>query len=144
MDLAKEEILKEIQQKLAHTLPQVQGIPCVPISALYRKGFNKLIKAIFVTEELWNTRVSTGTLNRWLEKATERHPPPLAGNSRIRLKYITQIKSRPPTFALFISKPADLPKSYLKYLTNDLRQAFHLPGVPLRLVIRKGKNPYQS
>jgi GTP-binding protein len=88
--------------------------------------------------------VPTPELNRWLAEALARHSPPAASGRRIKLRYITQPSTRPPTFVAFCSKPGDLPKSYLKYLTNSLREAFNLPGVPLRLNLRKGDNPFDS
>jgi GTP-binding protein len=143
LDLAKGDIVQEAREKLKSVLPQVKDIPCIAVSAIQQKNLDRLMSAVFQIEQLWNTRVSTAGLNRWLMEATERHPTPLVGANRVRIKYATQIKTRPPTFALFISKPADLPDSYLKYLMNDLRTTFKLPGVPIRFLIKKGKNPYQ-
>lgn len=141
-DLVKPDTMKAIHEKLKTTLSQVKDIPCIAISAIHKKNLNSLMSAVFKIDTLWNTRISTASLNRWLMEVTERHPTPLVGINRVRIKYITQIKARPPTFALFISKPADLPESYLRYLINDLRTTFKLPGVPIRFVVRKGKNPY--
>ena len=93
--------------------------------------------------EIWNRRVSTPDLNRWLAAVQERHPPPLVASRRLRLRYIAQVNTRPPTFALFASKPGELPDSYRRYLVNALRQDFDLPGTPIRMMLRKGKNPYQ-
>ena len=92
--------------------------------------------------EIWNRRVETGPLNRWLAAIVDRHPPPIVDGRRLRLRYMTQIKTRPPTFALFASRPAALPESYLRYLTNGLREDFGLTGVPIRIALRKGRNPY--
>jgi len=142
MDLARESIVKGVREKLENTLSQVRDVPCIPVSALTRRNLNKLMNAVFKIEELWNARIPTAALNRWLSETTERHPTPLVGSNRIRIKYMTQVKTRPPTFALFTSKPAKLPESYVRFLANDLRKAFSLPGVPLRLMMRKGKNPY--
>jgi GTP-binding protein len=100
--------------------------------------------AVFKAAEAWNRRVPTPDLNRWLEEALSRHAPPAAAGRRIKLRYITQPSTRPPTFVAFCSKPADLPKSYMKYLTSSLRDTFGLPGVPLRLNLRKGENPFDS
>jgi GTP-binding protein len=141
-DLQKGEFLKPIQERLEYILPQVKGIPCIGISAKTGKNLDKLMQAVFAQEALWNTRISTSLLNQWLRETTERHPPPLAGSMRIRLKYMTQIKTRPPTFVIFITKPTELPESYLRYLLNQLRYDFDLPGVPIRFQTRKGKNPY--
>jgi GTP-binding protein len=93
-------------------------------------------------KSIWQLRISTGRLNRWLEVMLEAHPPPLVQGRRLRIRYMTQIKSRPPTFALFVSRPADLPESYLRYLIGGLRDEFGLTGIPVRMVMRKGKNPY--
>ena len=94
------------------------------------------------TYDLWNRRVSTPDLNRWLQEALARHSPPAVGGRRIKLRYITQPSTRPPTFVAFCSRPQDLPKSYIRYLTNSLREAFKLPGVPLHFNLRKGDNPF--
>jgi len=92
--------------------------------------------------DLWNKRISTGALNRWLEGIIDQHPPPLTGGHRIKLRYITQAKTRPPTFVIFASRPEKLPESYSRYLVNALREDFALPGVPLRIHAKKGDNPY--
>lgn len=141
-DQADHSILKEIQYQLTTHLPQVKGIPLVPISALKGRNLDKLMAEVSKIFALWNKRLSTASLNKWLMEATDRHPPPLSGIGRIRLKYATQVKSRPPTFAFFVSKPVDLPTSYERYLMNSLRDYFDMPGVPMRLLMRKGKNPY--
>lgn len=98
--------------------------------------------AVVAAYELWNTRIGTGPLNRWLGDAVDRHPPPLVEGRRLRLRYGTQIKSRPPTVVLFSSKPSALPEAYRRYLVNSLREKFGLDGVPIRIMLRKGKNPY--
>jgi GTP-binding protein len=90
----------------------------------------------------WNIRVSTSRLNRWLLDATEDHPPPLSGGRRVKIRYITQVKARPPTFAAFVSRPEAVADSYRRYLVNSLRDRFGLDGVPIRLFMRKGNNPY--
>jgi GTP-binding protein len=135
---------RRLVESLVRTLTQVRGVPLVPISARDGTGLDALMTAVFDIERLWNARVATPDLNRWLAEITERHPPPLASGRRIRLRYMTQVNIRPPTFAVWISKPADLPKSYLRYLVNGLRDAFGLEGVPIRLMLRKGRNPYES
>ena len=91
---------------------------------------------------MWNTRVGTGPLNRWLGAAVESHPPPVVKGRRLKLRYITQVKARPPTFAIFTTRPEDVPESYLRYLANGLRDRFGMAGTPIRLLLRKGKNPY--
>jgi len=135
--------LKRLNDRLATSLPQVKGIPTVTISALKGKGMAQLRDAVFSIFEVWNARVSTGPLNRWLEEMTANHPPPLSKQGRrVKLRYMTQAKTRPPTFAIFTSRPDDLPDSYMRYLINGLRQDFGLEGIPLRLYLRKPKNPY--
>jgi GTP-binding protein len=100
------------------------------------------MKAVSAAGEVWNRRVGTAELNRWMATVQQLHPPPLVAGRRLRLRYITQVNTRPPTFALFASKPADLPDSYRRYLVNALRREFELPGTPIRMMLRKGKNPY--
>jgi len=140
----KQKRLREIREMVAQSLAQVPGVAVVPISALSEKGLDKLMQAVFKAAETWNRRISTPELNRWLAEALGRHAPPAASGRRIKLRYITQPSTRPPTFVAFCSKPADLPKSYLKYLSNSLREAFDLAGVPLRINLRKGDNPFES
>jgi GTP-binding protein len=98
--------------------------------------------AVFEAYEVWNRRISTAALNRWLQDTTAAHPPPLAQGRRIKLRYATQTKARPPTFVVFGNKPEALPESYVRYLTNALREDFGLEGVPIRIQLRKGDNPY--
>ena len=100
------------------------------------------MKAIIKTYEIWNQRVPTAALNRWLEEALSRHAPPAAAGRRIKIRYVTQPSTRPPTFVAFCQRADALPKSYMKYLTNSLREAFDLPGVPVRFNLRKGDNPF--
>ena len=123
-------------------VPQASGVRLVPVSALSGRGVDKLMGTVVEAVERWSTRISTGRLNRWLEEALTRHPPPAVGGRRIRLRYITQAKSRPPTFVAFCSRPDELPDSYRRYLINSIREKFDLPGVPLRLQLRKQDNPY--
>jgi len=103
---------------------------------------DKLMATVAEMVERWSTRISTGRLNRWLEGAVARHAPPAVGGRRIRIRYMTQAKSRPPTFVAFCSRPEMLPAAYKRYLVNGIRQAFDLPGVPIRLQLRKPDNPY--
>ncbi len=138
----RRETLLRIGESIEHSLPQVRDVPVVPISALHGRGLDKLMEAVFACEALWNAWVPTGPLNRWLADVAERHPPPLDRGRRVRLRYITEIKTRPPTFALFVNKPSAIRESYIRYLVNSLRDAFDLPGVPIRIVPRKGGNPY--
>ena len=138
----KQAALTQIHDRLESSLAQLRGIPVIPISGMHGKGIEKLFKAILAIQRVWNTRISTGRLNRWLEPMLEAHPPPLVQGRRLRIRYMTQVKSRPPTFALFVSRPADLPEHYLRYLIGGLRQDFGLDGIPVRMVMRKGNNPY--
>ena len=133
---------RRISERLRRSLPQIKGIKLVTLSALSGKGVAKALPAVSTVYKLWNTRVDTAPLNQWLAEVESRHPPPLVRGRRIRLKYITQAKARPPTFALFTSRPDALPDSYLRYLENDLRKTFAIPSVPIRILLRKGKNPY--
>jgi GTP-binding protein len=134
--------MKAVRDRLQVSLPQVRGIPVVTLSAREGRGTDALMAAVLRVHETWNTRVPTAQFNRWLEAATDQHPPPLVNGRRIRIRYGTQVKARPPTFALFVSKPEELPESYVRYLANSIRESFELDGVPLRFVTRKGKNPY--
>ncbi len=138
----KQAFLKEMRETVAERLAQVPGVKMVPLSALAEKNIDKLADAIFETYRIWNTRIPTAALNRWLGEAVERHQPPAVGGRRIRLRFMTQPSARPPTFVAFCSRPEDVPKSYVRYLTGSLRQAFGLPGVPIRLNLRRGDNPY--
>ena len=139
---ARRAALRAFRERLAESLPQVRGVPVVTLSALRGEGVAKLMPAVFKTYELWNRRIATGRLNRWFEDAVAAHPPPMDQGRRLKLRYITQVKARPPTFALFVSKPKALPEAYQRYLVNRLRDAFGLAGVPIRLLLRAGKNPY--
>lgn len=135
---------KHLQARLEHLLPDIRELPVVMLSALNGSGLKELQKAVLKIYDIWNRRVPTSGLNRWLEAATAQHPPPMVQGRRIRLRYITQNSTRPPTFILFCSKADQLPDSYSRYLINSLRAAFDLPGTPIRLKIRQGKNPYAN
>ena len=134
--------LKLIRDRLSISLPQVRGVPVITLSALSGRGVEKLIPAVLEVYELWNTRISTARLNRWLEIMLEQHPPPMAKGRRLKVRYMTQVKARPPTFSLFMSSRGELPESYLRYLVNGLREDFNLPAVPIRIFPRTGNNPY--
>lgn len=138
----KNQLLMKIEDTLETQLTQVRGIPCIPISAIEGKNLNRLMDAVLNVYSHWNRRLSTGQLNKWLEFAVAKHPAPAVNGRRIRLKYMTQIKSRPPTFALFSSKASELPDSYVRYLLNNLREDFKLWGTPVRFSIRSSENPY--
>ena len=134
--------IDDVREKIERLLPQVRGVPFVMLSALYEDGLSRLLDEVFAVYERWNRRVGTSDLNQWLDEMTSLHPPPAVRGRRIRLRYITQAKSRPPTFVVFSSRADQLPQSYTRYLINGLRDTFDLPGVPLRVVTRKPKNPY--
>jgi GTP-binding protein len=138
----KNAALRRLRDRVTASLPQLQGVALVPISGLSGSGLERLMTAVIAADAVWNKRLSTPALNRWLAAVEERHPPPLVGARRLRLRYITQANTRPPTFALFASRPGELPDSYRRYLVNALRQDFDLPGTPIRLMLRKGQNPY--
>lgn len=134
--------LRRLRDRLEASLPQARGVPAVTVSAQTGQGLHKLVDAALEVYRVWNTRVPTAALNRWLEQVTEAHPPPLISGRRLKLRYVTQVKTRPPTFALFASKPEELPDAYQRYLVNSLRERFDMPGVPIRILLRKGRNPY--
>jgi GTP-binding protein len=134
--------LQRLHDRLLASLQQLSGIAVVPVSGRTGAGLDKLMEAVLATHEVWNRHIPTPQLNRWLAEAQERNPPPLVEGRRLKLRYMTQANTRPPTFALFASKPGDLPESYRRYLVNLLRESFDLPGVPIRMMLRKGKNPY--
>jgi GTP-binding protein len=134
--------LRELREESQRSLPQVKGVSLVPVSALGGTGLNQLMRAILGADELWNRRLPTHALNQWLQGAIDAHSPPAMSGRRIKLRYITQANARPPTFVLFCSRPKALPESYSRYLVNSLRESFNMPGVPIRLNLRKGANPY--
>jgi len=138
----RSEVLEELRYRLDQSLGQVRGVPLVPISALHGQRISNLIKEAFGIYQRWNMRLSTSRVNRWLEGMLEAHPPPLVQGRRLRIRYATQVKTRPPSFALFVSRPADFPDHYMRYLAAGLRQDFGMEGVPIRLMMRKGNNPY--
>lgn len=140
----KEELLDDLKYKLERSLSQVRDVPMVTISALNKRRLPKLIEAVLTCYDVWNSRISTGKLNRWLQMMEGQNPPPMQQGRANRLRYMTQIKSRPPTFAIWVSKPDELPDSYQRYLVNGLRRDFDIPGVPIRLVVRTSKNPYKN
>ena len=133
-----------LRKRLDHDLPQLRGVPFITLSAITGKGVGGLMPAVFKAYDVWNTRIPTARLNRWLEGMTDHHPPPAASGRPLKLRYTTQIKARPPTFALFANKPRKLPESYIRYLINGLRDDFVLAGTPLRILLRKGRNPYDD
>lgn len=136
--------MSELHHRLDISLHQVRGVPVVPVSALTGEGLDKLMRAVLRAYEVWNRHVPTARLNRFLAEVIEAHPPPLVSGRRSKIRYITQPKARPPSFILFGNKLAGLPNGYLRYLVNAMREAFDLPGVPIRLTLRQGKNPYDK
>ena len=131
-----------ITERLGESLAQLKGLPVVTISALTGMGVDKLLPAVRRAHAVWNTRLPTAALNRWFEQALERHQLPLVSGRRLKLRYITQAKARPPTFVAFGTRAEQLPEDYQRYLVNSLREAFELPGTPIRLQLRGTKNPY--
>ncbi|MHA6288351.1 ribosome biogenesis GTPase Der [Maricaulis sp. CAU 1757] len=144
MDLVphREAFLKEVRLEFERLLPQMSGAPLLPISATRKKGLDALMPTLEKLHKDWDAKIKTRDLNDWLHEMIERHPPPAVNGRRIKPRYISQTKSRPPTFVLMCSRAADLPESYKRYLVNGLREAFELPGVPIRLIVKAGKNPY--
>jgi GTP-binding protein len=125
-----------------HWLPQLKGMAVVPVSGLTGDGLDKLMQAIVAAHDVWNRRVPTAALNRWFEETTAAHPPPAVSGRRIRLNYMTQVKSRPPSFVVFCTRADAVPEAYKRYLVNGLRETFDLPGTPIRLTLREKDNPY--
>jgi GTP-binding protein len=141
-DLVPRKPLAKLQEEADHWLPQVKGLPVVPVSALTGDGVDRLMQAVVDIHALWNKRLSTAGLNRWLEQALTEHPPPAVSGRRIKLNYITQPKARPPSFVLFCTRADAVPEAYQRYLVNGLRETFDLPGTPIRLTLREKDNPY--
>lgn len=140
----KQKALRDLRETVGESLAQVPGVALVTISARGEKGLDQLMAAIVKTYETWNRRISTPNLNRWLAEALSQHAPPAASGRRIKIRYMTQASTRPPTFVAFCQRAEAMPKSYLKYLSNSLREAFDLPGVPIRFNLRKGENPFDK
>ena len=134
--------LAEIREMAEMSLSQVKRLKVVPVSALTGEGIPKLMEAVAEVHEQWNRRIATARLNRWLEDIQYHHPPPAVAGRRIRLKFITQAKSRPPTFMVHCSRPEAMPTSYSRYMINNIRETFDLWSVPVRLAMRKADNPY--
>ncbi|MGU3421014.1 ribosome biogenesis GTPase Der [Methylobacterium sp. D54C] len=137
-------LLKQLREDCTRLLPQVRGVGVVPLSGLAGDGVDKLMQAVVQAAEVWDRRVSTSRINDWLNEATSRNPPPAVSGRRIKIRYATQVKSRPPHFALFGNQLNALPKSYTRYLVNGLREAFDLPGTPIRLSLRTSQNPFDK
>lgn len=134
--------IAELREEADRWLPQVKGMPIVAVSGKQGEGLDRLLQAIAKIHEIWNKRVSTNVLNRWLEDTLSAHPPPAVSGRRLRLTYITQPKTRPPTFVISCTRADALPESYKRYLINGLRETFDMPGTPMRLILREKNNPY--
>ena len=134
--------LKALQEDVDRALPQLRGAPLVALSAETGRGLDRLMPAVLKVHNDWSTKVKTRDLNDWLKIAVQRHPPPAVQGRRIKPKYMAQTKSRPPTFVLFASRADQLPDAYRRYLVNGIRQSFDLQGVPIRLTVKSGANPY--
>jgi GTP-binding protein len=134
--------LTKLREDAERLLPQVRGCPVVPVSGATGQGLDRLMEAIVSVHEVWNRRIATARLNRWLLQAVEETPPPAVSGRRIKIRYMTQAKSRPPHFVLFGNQLEELPTSYERFLINGLRKTFDLPGVPIRISRRAGENPY--
>lgn len=140
----KQKLLRHLEEEVSFLLPQIKGVALVPISGERGQGVDKLMKAVVETYNRWNSRIATSKLNRWLEDMLERHPPPAPAGRRLKIRYMTQARNRPPTFVTFCSRADDVPESYIRYLVNGLRESFDLKGVPLRINMRAGRNPFDK
>lgn len=138
----REAAWKKIRDANERYFNQIRGVRIVTLSGIQGQGIDRLVEGVFAAYDAWNARVSTAGLNRWLERATTSHPPPAVAGRRVRIRYMTQPKTRPPHFVAFSSRPEQLPESYTRYLVNSLREKFDIQGTPIRLSYRKGDNPY--
>ena len=145
-DLAAPEMTmgKTLREEADHWLPQAKGMPIIALSGMHGDNLDKLMKAVVETYEVWNRRVSTSVINRFLERALSMNPPPWVSGARIKLRYMTQAKARPPSFVLFGTRIDALPESYMRYLVNGVREAFEMPGVPIRFTFRAPENPFKK
>ncbi len=140
----RDKMRKAINDRLSISLTQMKGIPTLTVSALTGAGIEKLLPTVRAAHAVWNMRVATGALNRWFEGALERHQPPMVEGRRLKLRYMTQAKARPPTFIIFGTRAEKMPEDYQRYLVNGLRESFNLPGTPIRLQLRGTENPYMD
>ena len=136
--------MPRLREEAERLLPQIRGAPVIPVSGATGRGLDNLLRAVLATHEVWNKRISTGRLNRWLEGVIDSNPPPAVSGRRIKIRYMTQPKARPPHFVLFGNQLSALPTSYERFLTNGLRETFALPGVPIRITKRTSENPYEG
>jgi GTP-binding protein len=134
--------ISKLQEEADERLPQVKGVPVIGVSGMTGEGIDRLMEAVLDIHEVWNQRVTTNELNRWLDGVLAAHPPPAVSGRRIRLNYITQPKSRPPSFVLFCTRADAVPAAYRRYLVNALRDTFDMPGTPIRLTLREKDNPF--
>ncbi|MET3855618.1 ribosome biogenesis GTPase Der [Rhizobium sp. OAE497] len=137
-------VLADLREKTDRLLPQARGIRAVPISGQTGRGLDKLMQSIIDTDKVWNKRISTAKLNRWLEQQQVQHPPPAVSGRRLKLKYMTQVKARPPAFMISCTRSDALPESYTRYLINSLRVDFDMPSVPIRIHYREKENPFEG
>ena len=142
----KQQKLRDLRESFERLLPQLRGAPLITVSAKTGKGLDRLHDAIMRAYDIWNRRVTTAQLNRWLSGMIEAHPPPAPAGRRIKLRYMTQAKTRPPGFVVMCSHPDKLPTSYSRYLVNGLRVDFDMPGTPIRLFLRSqnDQNPFKG
>jgi GTP-binding protein len=138
----KEKTLHSMKQSCVTLFPHLQGIPLMPLSGLKGQGLNEIIAQVRKAREIWGRHIATGPLNTWLHDTLTRHPPPLVNGKAFKVRYITQTRSSPPSFACFGSRLTLMPDSYKRYLINSLRAAFDLPGTPIRFMMRAGHNPF--
>ncbi|POO57973.1 ribosome biogenesis GTPase Der [Agrobacterium rosae] len=136
--------LADLREKTERLLPQARGIRAVPMSGQSGYGLDRLMQSIVDTDKIWNRRISTAKLNKWLDAQVTQHPPPAVSGRRLRLKYMTQVKARPPAFMVSCTRPESIPESYTRYLVNNLRKDFDMPGVPIRVHYRGSDNPFES
>jgi GTP-binding protein len=142
----KQERLKALQEAFTRLLPQLRGAPLITVSAKTGRGLDRLAAAVLSAWRVWNKRIGTGRLNRWLEGMVASHPPPAPGGKRIKLRYMTQVKARPPAFVIMTNHAEDVPDSYQRYLVNGLRETFAMGGTPVRITLRdqSGRNPFKD
>jgi GTP-binding protein len=140
----RQAVLADLREKTERLLPQARGIRAVPMSGQTGDGLDRLMQSVVDTDKVWNKRVATARLNRWLETQQVQHPPPAVSGRRIKLKYMTQVKARPPAFMISCTRSDALPESYVRYLINGLRTDFDMPGVPIRIHFRSAENPFEN
>ena len=145
-DLAEQKpgAIAKLRRQAAEKLTQIKDVPLVAVSGLTGEGLERLMQAIVDAYDVWNRRIPTAALNRWFEDAIAAHPPPAVSGRRLKFNYITQAKTRPPSFVLFCTRADAVPDAYKRYLLNSLRDAFDLPGTPIRLMLREKKNPFED